>query len=556
MDEAARRWRCTRAQLADAVQQRLPQLRVVHAMRYGEPSLAATPRSACAPSGMQRVLVLPLYPQYSTTTTASVADVLAAQPTAMPTRVVDDYHLDPGWVAAVADSIRAHWQAHGRGENLLFSFHGLPQRLADGGDPVRRAVRGQRARDRAGAGPGAGEYVLSYQSRFGRERWLEPYTTATLRALAEAGARRVDVVCPGFAVDCLETLEEVAMLNAHEFRARRRRACATSPASTTRPRMPTRWPRWRSANWRRGDGAAAATRMREFVLDTPLGRMAGLRGGDARRAARAGAARLARQRRQLRAAGGAPARHRPGRARPARPWRQRAPAAGRGLFARRRRARGARRRRCAGLGALRGARPFDGRGIASLLAAACPERVTRFVAIEALGALAECRRRTAARLREAVAARRALAGKRLRVFPDIDTAVRARMQANALSEPVARLLVERGLVRGGRRLRLEQRPAPDPAAPLLRMTEAAGARPGRRHRMPDAGDLRRSGAALSARTRCGANAPALLPRGELVVLAGGHHLHMEDPAAVAAAIGDFSCRPSAVNASCLRASAR
>ena len=109
-----------------------------------------------------------------------------------------------------------------------------------------------------------------------------------------------------------------------------------------------------------------------------------------------------------------------------------------------------------------------GAGIGSLLAAACPQRVERFVAIEALGALAEAPERTVARLRDAIAARRALRGKRLRVFPDIDTAVRARMQANALSEPVARLLVERGWCTpprcdGGRRLRLEQRSAPDPA---------------------------------------------------------------------------------------------
>jgi len=136
----------------------------------------------------------------------------------MPTRCVADYHLDPGWVSAVAGSIRAHWQTQGRGDRLLFSFHGIPQRLVDGGDPYAAQCTASVAAIAQELGLASGEYVLSYQSRFGREQWLQPYTTATLRALADAGARRVDVVCPGFAVDCLETLEEIAMLNAHAFR--------------------------------------------------------------------------------------------------------------------------------------------------------------------------------------------------------------------------------------------------------------------------------------------------------------------------------------------------
>ena len=189
-----------------------------------------------------------------------------------------------------------------------------------------------------------------------------------------------------------------------------------------------------------------------------------------------------------------------------------------------------------------------GAGIGSLLAAACPQRVERFVAIEALGALAEAPERTVARLREAVAATRALRDKRLRVFPDIATAVRARMQANALSEPVARLLVERGLVPA----------AADAAGPglvwssdprltlptMLRTTEAQVvnlvegiecptrviyADPAQPY-LPD--PLRRQRAAL-------------LPRGDMRVLPGGHHLHMEDPQAVAAAIGDFFLAPAA-----------
>ena len=184
----------------------------------------------CAPSGVQRVLVLPLYPQYSTTTTASVADVVDARPQRCRTRLVADYHLDAGWVAAVADSIRAHWQAHGRGDKLLFSFHGMPQRLVDAGDPYAAQCEASVRGDRAGARPG--------------RRRLDADLPVALRprALAAAvhhrrrcarwrarGVRRVDVVCPGFAVDCLETLEEIAMLNARGVPRRRRRSAALHP---------------------------------------------------------------------------------------------------------------------------------------------------------------------------------------------------------------------------------------------------------------------------------------------------------------------------------------
>ena len=208
--------------LADAVQHRLPALRVAHAMRYGEPALAAM-LAQLRDTGVGRVLVLPLYPQYSTTTTASVADVLAREADGaqrgLPVRMTEDYHLDPGWVAAIAASIRDHWQAHGRGERLLFSFHGIPQRLIVEGDPYARQCAASVAAIAQALGLRTDDYLLTYQSRFGRERWLQPYTTQTLQALAQQGIRRVDVACPGFAVDCLETLEEIALLNAELFQA-------------------------------------------------------------------------------------------------------------------------------------------------------------------------------------------------------------------------------------------------------------------------------------------------------------------------------------------------
>ena len=202
-------------ELAAAVQQRLPQLRVAHAMRYGQPALAAT-LATLREEGIHRVLVLPLYPQYSTTTTASVADALA-RVEGIQTQLVNDYHLDAGWIAAVAASIRAHQQAHGRGEKLLFSFHGIPQRLVDDGDPYAAQCAASAAAIARALELRDDEFVLSYQSRFGREAWLQPDTHTTLQALAAAGVRRVDVVCPGFAVDCLETLEEIAMANAEAF---------------------------------------------------------------------------------------------------------------------------------------------------------------------------------------------------------------------------------------------------------------------------------------------------------------------------------------------------
>lgn len=212
--------------LAAAMQDRLPELRVAWAMRYGNPSMAATV-AALRADGVRRIVLLPLYPQYSTTTTASVTDVaerLAREAgDALRIDTIADYHLDPAWIAAVADSIRAHWAQHGRGERLLFSFHGIPQRLVDAGDPYR--TQSQASVDAIVAAladvPGfePAQAMLTFQSRFGREPWLQPYTDKTLEALAAQGVKRIDIVCPGFAVDCLETLEEITVENDALFRA-------------------------------------------------------------------------------------------------------------------------------------------------------------------------------------------------------------------------------------------------------------------------------------------------------------------------------------------------
>lgn len=205
-------------QLAHAVQQRLPQWRVMHAMRYGAPSLAHV-MAQMRRDGVQSLRVLPLYPQYSTTTTASVADAVALHAHGMPVQMLHDYHADAGWVQAIAASIRAHWAAHGRAEKLVLSFHGIPQRLVNQGDPYAAHCEGSATAIAGALGLPRTELLLTYQSRFGRERWLQPYTLPTLEALARNGVKNVDVVCPGFAVDCLETLEEISMQNAGAFGA-------------------------------------------------------------------------------------------------------------------------------------------------------------------------------------------------------------------------------------------------------------------------------------------------------------------------------------------------
>lgn len=184
------------------------------AMRYGEPSLARVLRGL-REHGLRQLLVLPLYPQYSATTTASVVDAVAAELRGwrwLPElRVIGDYAGDAGWLAAVAQSIRAHRAEHGSAERLLFSFHGLPQRYVDAGDPYQQQCQASAAAIAAALGLEPDAWSVSYQSRVGRERWLTPYTDATLRELPRRGVRSVQVVCPGFAVDCLETLEEIAL---------------------------------------------------------------------------------------------------------------------------------------------------------------------------------------------------------------------------------------------------------------------------------------------------------------------------------------------------------
>jgi ferrochelatase len=192
------------------------------AMRYGQPSIPDLLRRL-RDEGLRRLLVLPLYPQYSATTTATVVDAvtreLAAWRRQPELRTIADYHREPAWLDAVAGSIRREREARGTGQHLLFSFHGIPQRYAAAGDPYPEQCRDSARAIAARLGLDADNWSLSYQSRVGREPWLQPYTDEVLRGLPARGVAQVDVVCPGFATDCLETLEEIAMQNADGFRA-------------------------------------------------------------------------------------------------------------------------------------------------------------------------------------------------------------------------------------------------------------------------------------------------------------------------------------------------
>jgi ferrochelatase len=187
---------------------------VRYAMRYGKPSIADQ-LSALKGEGFTRILVLPAYPQYSGTTTASVFDAVyswAAQTRSVPElRFVNRYHDHPGYIQALAKSITRYWQTHGRPDQLVMSFHGVPKRTLDLGDPYHCECHKTARLLAQELGLTDKQYKLTFQSRFGKAQWLQPYTLPTLQALARAKAGRVDVVCPGFTSDCLETLEEIAI---------------------------------------------------------------------------------------------------------------------------------------------------------------------------------------------------------------------------------------------------------------------------------------------------------------------------------------------------------
>jgi len=208
--------------LTHALAAQLPQWRVMMAMRYGKPALQQQ-LDALHAAGCSNIVVLPLYPQYSTTTTATVLrqiQLWQQQHRTTAVHVIKDYADDPLWIRAVADSISTYWQKHGRAQRLVFSFHGLPQRLVEKGDPYPQRCQTSTTAIASALHLKQTQWQLTYQSRFGRQAWLQPDTETQLWQLAESGVKTIDIVCPGFAVDCLETLEEIALRFADSVAAR------------------------------------------------------------------------------------------------------------------------------------------------------------------------------------------------------------------------------------------------------------------------------------------------------------------------------------------------
>jgi len=194
--------------------------RVVVGMRYGNPSIASALEELRA-ANCRRLLVLPMYPQYSASTTGStfdaVAQTLRRWRWVPELRFINHYHDEPGYVRALAASLREHWAAGDKGEKLLMSFHGVPRRYLLSGDPYHCQCHKTARLVARELGLADEEWAITFQSRFGREEWLRPYTDETVKALGSEGLKSLDVVCPGFAADCLETLEEIAQQNAEFF---------------------------------------------------------------------------------------------------------------------------------------------------------------------------------------------------------------------------------------------------------------------------------------------------------------------------------------------------
>jgi ferrochelatase len=190
-----------------------PQVRVEFAMRYGEPSIPGTLARLKA-EGCERVLLFPLYPQYAASTTASavddVAEFLRSTRNIQEIRLVKEFHDHPAYIGALAGLVREHWQS-GQADRLLMSFHGLPRYTVARGDPYSKQCHRTARLLAERLGLAEGEWQTAFQSRFGRTEWIEPYTASMLSDYGRRGLHRVDVVCPGFVADCLETLEEIGI---------------------------------------------------------------------------------------------------------------------------------------------------------------------------------------------------------------------------------------------------------------------------------------------------------------------------------------------------------
>ena len=193
---------------------------VEYAMSYGNPSIASVMQKLKA-QNCTRILVVPMYPQYAASATATVFDrVFAAVQSMRNTpaiRTIKHFHDDAGYIKALAANVNEYWMKHGRPEKLVMSFHGVPKYTLEKGDPYHCECLKTGRLLAQELGLKTEQYVVSFQSRFGKAEWIKPYTMATLQELGKQKTRRVDVVCPGFVADCLETLEEIAMEGKEEF---------------------------------------------------------------------------------------------------------------------------------------------------------------------------------------------------------------------------------------------------------------------------------------------------------------------------------------------------
>lgn len=190
------------------------------AMRYGEPSIQSGLKKL-QQIHAEKIIVLPLYPQYSAVTTAStfdaVAEILKTWRNIPELHLVKHYHDTPDYINALAESIAEHWQQENRAEKILFSFHGIPKAYFDAGDPYYCECHKTARLVAEKLNLTEDAWILTFQSRFGSKEWLKPYTDTTLEDLAQSGITDIDIVCPGFSVDCLETLEEINLRYKEKF---------------------------------------------------------------------------------------------------------------------------------------------------------------------------------------------------------------------------------------------------------------------------------------------------------------------------------------------------
>jgi ferrochelatase len=232
------REQCTKLQ--QQLQAALPsaEIRVVPAMSYGNPSVAAAMDGLQA-EGVEQIVVLPLFPQYSATSTAPVYDAVARWQSGcrnLPSVVlIKDYFRHPVYIAALAASVQAHRLKHGAAEKLLLSYHGIPRSYADKGDPYPEQCLETSRRVAMALGLPESAWQTSFQSRFGRQAWVEPYTDDVLKAWGAQGVASVQVICPAFSADCLETLEEIAEQNRDVFLQAGGAAYHYIPALNARP---------------------------------------------------------------------------------------------------------------------------------------------------------------------------------------------------------------------------------------------------------------------------------------------------------------------------------